>query len=57
MADGYPRRMSRKFTALHLAAAFAFGILVGGLGVKKGCPPVPVPGDVDPPAVTAEGAK
>lgn len=45
--------MSRKFTSLHLVASFAFGILVGGLAVKKGCPPVPVPGSVEPPPVSA----
>lgn len=55
--------MSRKYTLLHLVGAFAFGILVGGMAVKKGCPPVPVPADTDPPPVTgpasttAPGAK
>jgi len=48
--------MSRKYTLLHLVGAFAFGVLVGGLGVKKGCPPVPVPADVDPPPVSAPEA-
>lgn len=55
--------MSRKYTMLHLVGAFAFGLLVGGMAVKKGCPPVPVPADTDPPPVTqpastsAPGAK
>lgn len=55
--------MSRKYTALHLIGAFAFGLLAGGLAVKKGCPPVPVPADTTPPPVTqpasttAPGAK
>lgn len=55
--------MSRKYTMLHLIGAFAFGILVGGMAVKKGCPPVPVPADTDPPPVagpastSAPGAK
>lgn len=56
----YPRCMSRKYTARHLVGAFAFGLLVGGLAVKKGCPPVPVPADTDPPPVTVpatSGAK
>lgn len=49
----YPRGMSRKYTALHLVGAFAFGLLVGGMAVKKGCPPVPVPADTDPPPVAS----
>lgn len=52
--------MSRKYTLLHLVGTFAFGVLVGGLAVKKGCPPVPVPGDHDTAPVTApatSGAK
>lgn len=36
----------------HLAA-FVLGVLVGALAVSKGCPPVPVPADQDPPPVTA----
>lgn len=63
MRRGYPPHMSRKYTLLHLVGAFAFGILVGGMAVKKGCPPVPVPADTDLPPVaqpastTASGAK
>lgn len=49
----YPRGMSRKYTLLHVVGAFALGLVVGGLAVTKGCPPVPVPADRDPPPVTS----
>jgi hypothetical protein len=41
-----------KSAASHLAA-FALGVLVGALAVTKGCPPVPVPADTNPPPATA----
>lgn len=41
-----------KNTFSHLAA-FALGVLVGALAVSKGCPPIPVPADHEPPPVTA----
>ncbi len=34
-------------------SGFLLGVLVGGMAVKKGCPPVPVPADHDPPPVTS----
>ena len=45
--------MSRKYTLLHVVGAFALGLVVGGLAATKGCPPVPVPADRDPPPVAA----
>jgi hypothetical protein len=38
---------------MSFVAGFALGALTGALAVKKGCPPVPVPADRDPPPVTA----
>lgn len=38
---------------MSFVAGFALGVLVGALAVKKGCPPVPVPADHEPPPMTA----
>lgn len=45
--------MSRKYTILHVVGAFLVGLGLGGLIATKGCPPVPVPADHDPPPVTS----